>query len=74
MTRQGDRDSCTVCGERLPDDPPDDTIPTGFAVRMTPLADPGVRKIKFCSERHRRDWIDAQRGEWPEDADPDTGK
>ena len=39
---------------------------------MTPLAEPGVRKVAFCSERHQQDWFDAQRGEWPEGVDGGT--
>jgi hypothetical protein len=73
MASQEHHDSCAVCGEKLPDDPPEVTIPTGFAVRMTPLANPGVQRIRFCSERHRRDWVDAQRGEWPDDEGSDAG-
>lgn len=72
MARQEAPDSCPICGGELPEDPPDVTIPTGFAVRMTPLAQPGVRRVEFCSERHRRDWIDGYRGEWPDgEVDPD---
>jgi hypothetical protein len=67
-------DGCLVCDGDLPEDPPDVTIPTGFTFGMTPLADPGVRRIAFCSERHRRDWLDAYRGTWPDrDDDPDDG-
>jgi hypothetical protein len=39
---------------------------------MTPLADPGIRKIAFCSDRHRQDWLDAKRGEWPEGVEDGT--
>jgi hypothetical protein len=79
MPRPEGPDSCPVCGGDLPDDPPGVTVPTGFAVRMTPLAQPGVRRVEFCSERHRRDWADGYRGHWPEDGDgdgttPDTGE
>jgi len=74
MARQADQEVCAICGETLPEDPPDVTIPTGFGVKMTPLASPGVRRIEFCSERHRRDWLDAYRGTWPDDDDRGVGE
>jgi len=60
-------DSCAICGNDLPDDPKCVTLPGPFTVAMTPLAKPGIRKIAFCSERHRQDWFDAENGEWPEE-------
>jgi hypothetical protein len=75
MTRRDDDDACAVCGDELPEDPPDVMLPTRFAPRMTPLAGPGIRRVEFCSERHRRDWLDARRGEWPDtddESDPDN--
>jgi hypothetical protein len=66
-------DSCPVCGADLPEDPPDVTMPTSFAPRMTPMAGSGVRRIAFCCERHRRDWLDAYSGMWPQvDTDSDA--
>lgn len=59
-------DSCAVCGNELPDEPKCVTLPGPFTFAMTPLTKPGIRKIAFCSERHRQDWLDAQQGEWPE--------
>lgn len=67
MTRLENPDGCAICGEELPEDPPDVTLPARFAVRMTPQSGPGIRRIGFCSERHRRDWLDGYRGEWPDD-------
>jgi hypothetical protein len=72
MVKLENPDSCPVCEAALPEDPPDVTLPTSFAPRMTPLAGPGVRRVAFCSERHRRDWLDAYRGMFPETDDPDA--
>jgi len=66
MVRTENPDSCAICGNEPPEDPPCVTHPTSFTPAVTPLAEPGVRKIAFCSERHRQDWIDANRGTWPE--------
>ncbi len=66
MVRIANPDSCAICGTDLPDDPKCVTLPTRFTLAMTPLAEPGVQKVAFCSERHRQDWLDANRGEWPE--------
>lgn len=59
-------DVCVVCGGDLPDDPPTFIVPSDFALRMSPMASPGITKLAFCSERHKRDWKDANRGEFPE--------
>jgi hypothetical protein len=73
MAKLENPDSCAICEAELPENPPNVTIPTSFAPRMTPLAGPGVRRVAFCSERHRRDWLDAYRGMFPEtNADPDA--
>lgn len=66
MARLDPPDSCAVCGADLPEDPPDVTLPTGVAPRMTPLAKPGIRRVAFCCARHRRDWLDSHRGTWPD--------
>lgn len=67
MTKVENPDGCLICGEELPEDPPDVLLPARFAPRLTPGAGPGIRRIVFCSERHRRDWLDAYRGEWPDE-------
>jgi hypothetical protein len=67
MVRIENPDSCAICGNDPSEDPPCVTLPPTFTPAMTPLADPGVRKIAFCSERHRQDWLDANRGTWPEE-------
>lgn len=59
-------DACVVCGADLPEDPPTVTVPSPVGARLSPLSAPGVRKLAFCSERHRRDWEDARRGDWSE--------
>lgn len=75
MVQLENPEACPICGADLPEDPPDVTVPTNVAPRMTPLAGPGVRRLGFCSERHRRDWLDSYRGMWPEgDAEPDAGE
>lgn len=72
-------DACVVCGADLPEDPPTVTVPSPVDARLSPLSSPGIRKLAFCSRRHRRDWEDARRGDWserePEDASTtdDTG-
>lgn len=59
-------DACPICGDPLPEEPPDVTLPARFGPRLTPVAGPAIRRIGFCSERHRRDWLDSYRGEWPD--------
>lgn len=61
---------CAVCGNELPDDPPSVTVPGRPALRLTPLASPGVVEVPFCGERHKRDWIDSHRGRWPNGEEP----
>lgn len=67
-------DACVVCGADLPEDPPTVTVPSPVGARLSPLASPGIRKLAFCSRRHRRDWEDARRGDWSEGetGDPPT--
>ena len=74
MVQPENQDLCPVCGADLPKDPPDVTLPTNFTLGMTPLADPGVRRVEFCCDRHRRDWLDTYYGMWPETDDPDASK
>ncbi|SDG13779.1 hypothetical protein [Halorientalis regularis] len=72
MVRIENPDSCAICGNELPDDPTCVTLPGSFTPAMTPLTEPGIRKIAFCSDRHRQDWLDAKRGEWPEGVEGGT--
>lgn len=72
MVRIENPDSCAVCENDLPDDPPCVTLPGPFTPAVTPLAEPGIRKIAFCSDRHRQDWLDAERGEWPDGVEDET--
>jgi hypothetical protein len=64
MSEEPITDACVVCGRDLPPDPPTETVPEPVGARLSPLAAPGVRKLAFCSERHRRDWVAGRRGDW----------
>jgi hypothetical protein len=74
MAEEPITDACVVCGADLPEDPPTVTVPSPVGARLSPLSSPGIRKLAFCSRRHRRDWQDARRGDWsgPETEDPST--
>lgn len=67
MTKFENPEGCYICGDELPEDPPNVLLPAGFGLRLTPAAGSSVRRIAFCSERHRRDLEDACRGEWREE-------
>lgn len=72
MAEEPITDTCVVCGEVVSEDPPTVTVPSPVSVRLSPLASPGVRKLAFCSQRHRRDWEDARRGDWSTDSRDDN--
>lgn len=74
MAEEPITDACVVCGGDLPPDPPMETVPEPVGARLSPLSAPGVRKLAFCSERHRRDWVDGQRGDWPVTATDSTAE
>lgn len=62
MTKVQNPDHCLVCERPLSDDYVDVKVPTSFNVASTVLAGPGVVELRFCCERHRRDWADSRYG------------
>lgn len=67
MTKVENPDNCYVCGRPLPDDFVRIRVPSSLNVWPTVLSDPGVVELRFCCERHRRDWADDRYGVPDED-------
>lgn len=62
MPRVENPDHCLTCERPLPEDYVDVTVPASFTVRATVFSEPGVVELRFCCERHRRDWADGRYG------------
>lgn len=62
MTKVENPDNCLVCGKPLSSDHVSVRVPTSINIRPTVHSDPGVVELRFCCERHKRDWADGRYG------------
>lgn len=62
MPKVKNPDYCYVCGMPLTDDHVSMTVPASFSFYSAVLLDPGVVELRFCCDRHKRDWADGHYG------------
>lgn len=64
MTKVKNPDHCLVCGTPLPEEYESVKVPDSFTLHPTVRSGPGVLELRFCCERHKRDYGEKRYGQW----------
>lgn len=64
MTKVENPDNCLVCGKPLPEDYISVKVPGSVSLHPTVRSGPGVFELRFCCERHKRDYGEKRYGRW----------